>query len=124
KHFRLVHDTAPFVPFPSYNPEVEEGPVQRPATPTDPDSLLQSYLEMTIALRASIRHTEVPAGRRVTLGWGATFHDNECRRIAWRRLSEAGHLIALAVMTQRHIVSGFLLRRRSSTSPACTSGRH
>ena len=30
KHFRLVHDTAPFVPLPFYNPEVEECPVQRP----------------------------------------------------------------------------------------------
>ncbi len=30
KHFRLVHDTAPFVLFPFYNPEVEECPVQRP----------------------------------------------------------------------------------------------
>ena len=30
KHFRLVHDTAPFVLLPFYNPEVEECPVQRP----------------------------------------------------------------------------------------------
>jgi hypothetical protein len=30
EHFRLVHDTAPFVPLPFHNPEVEEYPIQRP----------------------------------------------------------------------------------------------
>ena len=28
KHFHLVHDTAPFVPLPFHNPEVEEYPIQ------------------------------------------------------------------------------------------------
>src|SRR4051794_16633997 len=40
KHFRLVHDTAPFVLFPFFPvPNVEERPVQRPATRVNPNSL-------------------------------------------------------------------------------------